>query len=183
MANIIISESNRGKPVASLNGYSFIFNKFGVEKRIWVCERHRHEKCPARMHTSTSLENVTLISELGTHNHPTSSVNVELRQIRTKIRHDARSSNDQPATIISRNVEQVSAAAQGVLPLKQNLKRTIRDIRAAGSGSLSQPHRREDIVLPASFQKSKRGADFLLFDSGSEASRILIFATQDKLIL
>lgn len=181
MATITISESIRGKPVASLNGYSFVFHKFGDEKRIWVCDRYRHAKCPARMHTSIGLENVTIISELGSHNHPENPINVELRQVRTKIRQDAKSTNDQPASIISRNVGHVSAAAQGVLPLKQNLKRTIRDVRASGVGSLVQPHRREDIVLPASFQKSKGGADFLLFDSGPEASRILVFATRENL--
>ncbi len=52
-----------------MNAYYYNFQKLGASKRIWNCERHRRNKCQARLHSSLSLSPLTILGELGTHNH------------------------------------------------------------------------------------------------------------------
>lgn len=141
-STLTVVESNKGKPIVLHDGYSFNFRKSGVDKAIWVCERLRRDKCNARLHTSLNVSSPTLLKELGSHNHSPNPISCEVREIRTKIRKDAKATSDNPATIIARNVSQASAETKGTLPLRQHLKRTIRSIRASGSGSRTIPHRR-----------------------------------------
>jgi hypothetical protein len=165
--------------MVSFNGYIFRFHKLGFEKRIWLCDRQREDKCKARLHTTIPLPNPQLLTEMGTHNHRPDAIACEVRSTMTSVRHAAINSNETPTTIIDTNIQQMSATAQGALPVLGNIKRGIRAIRSAGGGSLVIPHRREDINLPPSFQKTASGDDFLFFDSGADSSRILIFTTQN----
>jgi len=153
----------------------------GVGKKIWECsKRHTSLKCHARLHTTDS-PNPTLIEEIGTHEHRANAIAVEVKQAMSSIRQQASTSSDTPSKIISSNVTSLSSAAQGALPLLHNLKRGIRKMRHASGGSLAVPHRREDINLPEEFTTTVNGDNFLLFDSGPNSDRILIFGTTDHL--
>jgi len=159
----------------------FVFERVGLEKRLWQCSHRRSDKCNARIHTSDSVLNPTFIRDLGDHNHRADAIACEAKQILTNIQTEATSSTDQPAQIIARNVAQTPAAAQGALPLVRSMKRGIRRLRTVAGGSLAVPHRREDIQLPGPYRTTAVGADFLLFDSGPDADRILVFSTKQNL--
>src|SRR5579863_7060855 len=180
-STLTLLTSSQGKPVASLRGYNFRFHKLGTDKRIWVCEREREGKCKARLHSTIPLANPDILAEMGTHNHRPDPIACEIRSTMTSIRHAAVNSTQAPATIIATSVQQMSAASQGALPRLRNIKRNIRAIRAAGVGSLVVPHRREDVNLPQSYQKTANGDGFLFFDSGPDHNRIMIFTTNQNL--
>jgi hypothetical protein len=69
----------------------------------------------------------------------------------------------------------------GIFPSPLQLTHTIQRLRKVSSAAPSNPESLEDLVIPASYQKSIANEDFLLFDSGSANDRILLFSTQENL--
>lgn len=179
---ITVVQSSHGNPMISKSGYLFRLNNLGLEKRMWECARRKYDKCHARIHTTDSINNPVLLSELGTHNHRSDAIACEVKRTLTRIRTDAIASTDSPAHVIARSVQNTTSATQGALPLVRSLKRGIRRMRSTAQGSLVVPHRREDIALPETFQNTTGGEKFLPFDSGANNNdRILIFTTKRNL--
>src|SRR5581483_9917472 len=124
-----ILSSRKGRALLKLNGYLFQFSKNGVNKFIWRCDQWRKFKCPSRLHTDESTQSPSLLCQLGSHNHEPNAIACEIKKVMTAIRNDAKSSSQVPAKIIADNLRGVSAAAQRSMPLIQNIKRGIRNIR------------------------------------------------------
>lgn len=173
--------TTKGKTGISYKGNFFYHNRTGTHKIFWLCSKHQSKKCNARLHTNDSTTNPQLIDEVGTHTHGPDAVDCEKRETMANIRSDAITTSSSPAIIIAQNVRQVSSATQGALPQIDSIKRTVRQARSVEGGSLAVPHRREDIKLPEKFKRTNAGQDFLLFDSGTDNSRILVFTTHENL--
>jgi MULE transposase domain len=119
---------------------------------------------------------------MGVHNHTPDAIKCDVKKVLGKIKKDAQSlSTVAPSQIIAQNVQGMPAASQGSLPLLQNIKRGIRNVRSATMGSLVVPHCREDINLPDAYKVTSTGESFLLFDSGIAPDRIMIFGTDKNL--
>jgi len=184
MANnqIEVIKTTKRNPMLSKEGFTFHYNKDGVEIRIWTCSKRVTDlKCPVRLHTTQNFNNPKLIRENGHHNHPPNPIEVDVKRVIGQMKDEASSSTAPPTQIIARNVRTLSSASQGALPLVQSMTRGIRNARAKSIGSLAIPHRREDIDLPDSYQTCSNGEDFLLFDSGKASDRLLIFTTHKNL--
>ena len=117
------------------------------------------------------------------HNHHTADVvGVRAAELMNEIRETAKSSNATPKVILSNCLATASQSAVAQLPRVLHLKRTINRVRAKGSNYPKMPLHRRDIVLPESFQRTKMGDKFLLYDSGTEDDdRIFIFGTAHAL--
>ena len=61
------------------------------------------------------------------------------------------------------------------------MKRTIRKVRQENNPGLSIPNSRQDIVFSEGYTKTTKGEEFLLYDSGANAERVLIFSTRKNL--
>lgn len=132
------------------------------------------------MHTTEVTSNPSLLKESGTHNHLPDAIGNENRETLNMIKESARTTSDAPNLLIARHTATISNACKGSLPLKQNIKRCIRNVRSLEGGSLNNPHRREDIHLPESFT-TYNGQSFLLHDSGPINDRVMIFGTEKNL--
>ena len=79
--------------------------------------------------------------------------------------------------VISNVVGNLSQAIQAKLPSVACLKRTIRYNRQKTSNGPALPNSRAEIIFEDSFKTTESGEQFLLFDSGPDDDRILIFTT------
>ncbi|OXA59365.1 AKT-interacting protein [Folsomia candida] len=179
--NIEVLASRRGRPLLTFNGNIFQFERDGLEKKTWRCDQFQKCKCRFRLHTSDNLRNPELLRQVGSHNHEPKPIACDAKKVMTKIRQAASSSSIAPAQLIANEVRQMPAASQGHMPLAHNIKRGIRKVRGVTTGSLIVPSKREDIKLPDSFKITSNNENFLAFDSGSHADRIMIFSTARNL--
>ena len=72
----------------------------------------------------------------------------------------------------------VSEVTATKLPRLDSLKRTIQRERVRHLAAPVQPTTLEQLLLPGEYTHTLKGEQFLLYDSGPEAQRILIFGTQ-----
>ena len=79
--------------------------------------------------------------------------------------------------IIGQRVMVLTEGAAAKLPRLESLKRTIRRQRQSTTNFRPQPATLEDLQIPDEYQRTNKGDLFLLFDSGPETQRILIFGT------
>lgn len=179
--NIEVLASRRGRPLLTFNGNIFQFERDGLEKKTWRCDQFQKCKCRCRLHTSDNLRNPELLRQVGSHNHEPKPIACDVKKVMTKIRQAASSSSIAPAQLIANEIRQMPAASQGHMPLAHNIKRGIRKVRGVTTGSLIVPSKREDIKLPDSFKITSNNENFLAFDSGSHADRIMIFSTARNL--
>ena len=75
----------------------------------------------------------------------------------------------------------VSEGTAAKLPKLDSLKRTIQSQRVQQLVAPVQPASLEELVLPAEYQQTSKGEQFLHYDSGPETQGILIFGTQRNL--
>ena len=68
------------------------------------------------------------------------------------------------------------------MPTVHHLRRDIRRVRQRANNPIPVPLTAEDLVIPDQY-KTSDGQDFLLYDSGQIATRILIFGTRENLNL
>ena len=70
----------------------------------------------------------------------------------------------------------------GKLPKLNSLKRNVRSVRHVKyQGLLKSPTSRSDLIIPEEFTTLSNGENFLLFDSGNNNQRVLIFGTSQSL--
>ncbi|KAG8173372.1 hypothetical protein JTE90_015533 [Oedothorax gibbosus] len=95
----------------------------------------------------------------------------------------AKDTNDTPQNILCDVASGCSRSAAGQMPNSAALKKTIRRTRAQVSHVPVVPSSLNELDLPAVYCKTEKGADFLLYDSGSTSSndRILVFGTNENL--
>lgn len=171
--------SEKGKRLLFDEGHFFYTDRKVDSKIYWKCESYHKVKCAARMITLDD----SVIKRSGTHNHLGDAAHVEKMQVMTTMRDAARRTRDAPHYIISNVVSGVSQAAASRLGKVSSMKRTIRKIRTRDEVAPALPIRRSDIVFPQEYKITKNGEDFLMFDSGLDEDRILMFCTRRNLQL
>lgn len=184
---IRVVKSTKGKVGLDLDGFGYIFDKNGDEKKIWRCEKYHPTLslgCKARLHTTEDLESPQVIEKKGEHNHEPSPSSFDKKKFLENVRDQATSTDlatKTPSHILADALNEVPHCSQGSLPRLDNVKRTIRKVRNQCGGSLPAPHSVEDITLPDIYRKTLKGHPFLRHDSGPSSDRMLIFTTTDNL--
>ena len=89
----------------------------------------------------------------------------------------ARESLETPQQIISKEIECADQGVASNLPTIRHLKRNLRCQRQRSQMSIPLPISTQDLNIPDEFKVTKKNEQFLLYDSGSEGSRLLIFGT------
>ena len=153
---------------------------YGVQRRVgevthWLCERRGI--CNARVHT----QGMEIVKRTNEHLHAPDEQVVSSYETKVGIKRKARETQDSSHHIVGESLETVSEGTATKLPKLDSLKRTIQRQRVHQLAAPAQPTSLEQLVLPAAYQQTAKGEQFLLYDSGPETQRILIFGTQRNL--
>ena len=96
------------------------------------------------------------------------------------VKRKARDTQNSTHHIIGETVMMISEGVSVKLPKLESPKRTIRGQRQLTSNVHPQPASLEDLEIPEEYNITNKGDLFLLFDSGPELQRILIFGTHQN---
>ena len=97
------------------------------------------------------------------------------------LKRKAQETQDTTHHIIGQRVMVLTEGAAAKLPKLESLKRTIRRQRQSTTNFRPKPATLEDLQIPDEYQRTNKGDLFLLFDSGPETQRNVIFGTHRKL--
>lgn len=170
--------SEKGKPKIVKDGYLYNRDKVLNNKTFWKCEKFAVFKCRARLHTV----NENIVKFLGDHNHAADVAGVKARQVVNSVKQQAANTQESCQQLVSTAVVGVSSAVAARLPSKNTMKRTIRRIRQH-EPTRANPTSLDDFDVPDELKTTCTGTDFLLFDSGRVADRMLMFSTHGNLQL
>lgn len=170
--------SNRSRPKFSYNGNLFCFHKYNSTKTIkfWRCDKRDSHSCKVRIHTSSTTHEV--IKEMNVHSHGTDAAEIEVEKIRTSIKRQAETTQEQPAVILNDVYQNLSLAVKGKMPSQQALKKVIQRKRTKIEHNPAQPENLADLVIPLNYSKYENEC-FLLYDSKQDdTKRFLIFGRE-----
>lgn len=168
--------SEKSKKKLFFEGHLFYKDRENLNKVYWKCE-HFKSKCKARAITKDNV----IVKHTNMHNHIADAGHVEAQKVVSDIRNAAVVSCDTPNYIVASISGRINQSVAAKLPSVPNLKRVIVNARAKQNSGPVQPVSRRDIVFPEEFTRTEKGEPFLLFDSGPEDDRMLIFATAQNL--
>ena len=131
------------------------------------------ERCNGKVHT----EGMKIVKRTNEHLHAPDEQVVSSYETKVGIKRKARETQDSSHHIVGESLETVSEGTATKLPKLDSLKRTIQRQRVHQLAAPAQPTSLEQLVLPAAYQQTAKGEQFLLYDSGPETQRILIFGT------
>ena len=178
MSSLIISKTEKNKPLLLLNGFNYTIDRSTDKKTYWKCEYSRTVKCKGRVHTD--LNQTTILSDSTEHNHPASAVNVEIRLFQENIRTRAVNTTESTQHVVDHCLSNASDQMVARLPNFKYVKRTVQ--RQRQKNDLPKiPQDKSFAVVPPSLTITTRDEPFLQFDSGSGDHRVLIFASPNQL--
>ena len=153
---------------------------YGMQRRVgelilWQCEQRG--VCKARVHT----KGMEIVKRTNEHLHSPDEQAVICQETKIGIKRKARDSQDSSHQIVGESLLTVSEGTAAKLPKLDSLKRTIQRQRVQQLAAPVQPTSLEQLALPPEYQQTSKGEQFLLYDSGPETQRILIFGTQRDL--
>ena len=141
----------------------------------WLCERRR--LCRALIHT----KGLEIIKRTNEHCHAPDEKSVSCCEVKVSIKRKAKESQDGSYHIVGECLETISEGIAAVLPKLDSLKRTIQRQRVRHLAAPVQPDTLEKLILPEQYKRTCKDEQFILYDSGPETQRILIFGTQRNL--
>ena len=106
---------------------------------------------------------------------------VTCHEVKLGLKRKASETQDSSHHILGNSLITVSEGVSVKLPKLTSLKRTIQRQRERELAAPVQPLSLEELIFPPDYQQTAKGEQFLIYDSGPESERILIFATQQNL--
>lgn len=96
------------------------------------------------------------------------------------MKRQAKETNENTRNIIAANVGELKIATSASMPTMKAMSRMIGRVRTTNSIP-KNPNSVEEIILSTEFMKTKKGENFLLYDKGPCADRLIILGTTDNL--
>ncbi|KAK4876603.1 hypothetical protein RN001_009109 [Aquatica leii] len=170
MANQV--NSKRGKPKFIKDGFSYVFDKLSGDQLVGFYRCERKYRCKARIH----VQGGEVIKSLNYHSHNATHVTIEVNRMKTQIKRRAEETQKPTVQVINHCVR--------VLPSTSALRMMVRRKRNAIRNVPPNPLSVETLVIPPEYceysvEEGER-ENFLLFDSGPQHDRILIFRRQSN---
>ena len=163
--------SIRGENKIKYKGFLYERDSEYKEKSYWKCDKYKKLKCRARI--TVMKDKVVKIKD--NHNHEGSPLEVQKKIVMNDIKNLARTkTNASTSQVLAESLSKVSEGVLQIRPKKNSIKKTIR--RARGEQRCDSVPLC-DFIVPEEFQVTAEGDRFLLFDSGNNSDRILIFST------
>uniref|UniRef100_A0A915J2B0 Uncharacterized protein n=1 Tax=Romanomermis culicivorax TaxID=13658 RepID=A0A915J2B0_ROMCU len=121
-----------------------------------------------------------------THDHAAQAARSEAIRIIDEMKHWAATTQELPQQILSTAVQNTHANVLAVLPRKESLKRTIRNVRNQNGGASPLPNTLADLIFPQKYKEimvDGNAQPFLMYDSDQMMlpGHVLIFTTPDNL--
>lgn len=186
MSKFIVSQ--RGARHLSYRGFRYRLNGAGSAfSQPWRCTV---EKCKGKASTPKPHPEGCRVITSGEHNHAPDPAREDLAAVTAAVKQRA-DEGLAPRRIISEEIVGLSQEARGRMNI-QNLKRSVRRVRAREGGLPPNPAPNEKPVIPQQFTVTSRGDRFLLYDSmeveqdddedvEETGPRILIFSSENQL--
>ena len=112
--------TEKGKRLLILNGYSYTFEKHGVDDKVfWRC---RDRSCKGRLHTRGER----IAVDPSEHNHVPSYSKLSATKAVAAIKRRAKDSEESSSTIVNNTLQTVPLKLSNELPSKSNLLKLIR---------------------------------------------------------
>ena len=167
--------TTRGGFKLTEGGYIYAKQRRVGEVTHWQCERK--EVCKARVHT----EGMEITKRTNEHLHGPDEQEVSCREIKVGIKRKAHETQDSYHCIVEESLQTASDGTAAKLHKLNSLKWTMQRQRERVLAAPVQPTSLDELNLPPEYQQTAKGEHFLLYDSGPDPQRILIFGTQRNL--
>ena len=171
--------SNKGGHKLLLEGFAYVKQKTlkdGVMS--YECELRRYkEACKARL----KVQDWEVVDRLHEHTHAPSDARCQRLKVMANMKRRAEETEEAPQQILTTNVQNVVGEVATQQPTIHHIRRNIRRQRQKSGNPIPVPLTRADIDIPEEYRVTADGQDFLLYDSGANNERVLIFSTQNNL--
>lgn len=178
----VVLKSNKGvNDKVFFGGFSYL--KDGANKDrtkiYYACVNYKELNCRGRLVQDVSKPEDEQITVKNDHNHLPNPNRVGVAVAVNELKRKATESLEPPRNLISKVVKHMDVATSAAMPSSSSLRKIVNRQRKDSDVS-SLPKNVLDLVVPEKY-RSFNGEQFLLYDSGAEEQRILIFATEDNL--
>ncbi|KAI6647824.1 hypothetical protein LOD99_8411 [Oopsacas minuta] len=119
-----------------------------------------------------------IVKRPGEHFHSPDILPVNCLEVKDRMKRKARQTHDTTHHILEDELGIITDSRAAKLPKLDCMKHTIRRERQVRDITPVQPESLHDIAIPHEFTITAKEENFLLYDSGPELTRILIFGTQ-----
>ena len=103
----------------------------------------------------------------------------KIKEVLSELKKIASECSDNPTRIISSCTENLPPEVTGALPCKRAIE--IQYHKRKNESPAANPESLTALVIPATYQRTKRSEPFLVHDSGPSEERLLIFSTDRSL--
>ena len=165
-------KSSRGGNKLEENGFMYDKQRALGNIIYWQCERRK--ECKARLHT----EGMRIVKRINEHLHGPDMGKVTCLVTKAGLKRKAEQTQDTSQYIVAESVQNITEATATKLPKLNTLKRTIQRQRIKANLAPVQPENLAHLEIPMEYQRTSKNENFLLYDSGFEERRILIFGTK-----
>ncbi|XP_018905098.2 uncharacterized protein [Bemisia tabaci] len=169
--------SSKGKQQVVYKGYLYSTEKKLSQSEIWKCVENWSKRCRGRLHT----RKMEFLQTVGTHNHPPDPAKIRAKKFMSQLKEDSKVTGESTHSVISTALADFPTSCSNELPKMSSIKRNVQRTRVKATGAPPNPKSREDLIIPEEYRVTVDEKPFLLFDSGSEKKRILIFSTEENL--
>ena len=167
-------QSERGKRKSIYEGYIYVKQKDLANGVVsYECERRRHNNCKAKI----KVKGHDVLGRVNSHTHAPDINRPEKLKVQQEIKTKAVTTEATPQQIITQAVEGMTDGASTQLPAIQHIRRNIRRQKQSVSAPHPLPSNPADIIIPEEYKVTSHGEKFLLYDSGMNNQRMLIFST------
>ena len=173
-----VSSTRKGTKLVC-DGFVFVKSKNLSSGAIsYECELRRNSKqCKARIHVVDG----DIVKRINEHTHAADIGRPEALKVRQSIKRRAAENEETAQQIITQELRGCSEQAAVKLPAINTIRRGIRRYRQVLGNPPAIPQNRGDIVLPERYTQTEANEPFLMFDSGPDDDRILMFSTNGNL--
>ena len=180
----ILSKRDRSK--IQHDGHMFAFDKCSADKskNFWRCDKRYSDKCPVRLHTSSTTGGVLHVLNERTHGRDAAAV--EAAKLRTTLKRRAEDTAEIPSIIMNDTFQGEPPFVLGKLENKDATRKLIQRKRNRLNAAPPLPANCESIVIPEIYKKYEtapgNSEGFVFFDSGAgDAKRFTVFGRESNI--
>lgn len=176
MADFEITETTKGKPSVTLNGYQYRKHRTNKNDTVsWLCIKERTEKCRGRLKTK-EREVLSVSEHICKANVAEIEVNKHFASMKKRLREEQDTVKniykEEIIPLFNRGYEFVTE-----IPLFSAIEPNLHRIRRRHQGTSIEPIQASEVQLPQAILQLQDGGSFLLTDKSAESERIFVFAS------
>ena len=173
-SELALCETSKGGFMLLEGGFSYNKHRVTGDVTQWQCVQRNF--CKARLHTKGN----EVIARKSIHPHESNSYIFYNNQAKAGMKRKASESQEATHSILTASIGELNEQSAVHLPKINSLKKTIVRSRNKAENVPPEPLSLQYLEIPESYHITKKGQQFLLYDSGAEIGnqRIVIFGTQ-----